>query len=974
MSRKKLVSICALVVLLTMACGIVEANWSEDFNDMTFDQTWQWYCIQDVTKTFTHTIQDGPGSNDFLVLSEPLSVDVNGSAFGMGIGSQEEFTDVRLGAVLNADGQASSSKQSIYAISGRTQYFNHPGGGGVLPYPGVYASGYALLMSWENAPARLEIEVQKYICLSSIMSTSFIVQIPGADPDKSYYAVLDIVGSNPVYVTGSLYEYKGGPLVARTPTLIDTDLKDWWEDADDTDTFWIVDVKVFPITNFMDKNYRKSGIGVLNEDPTPPGYRVTFDDVSSISNGPAAVNLSPADGATGVSLNADLSWKEAAFATSRDLWFGKAGKMQKVTPSPAGKTYDPGTLELGKTYQWQVDEIGPPTVTGYLWSFTTIPCLVVDDFEKYTNSDPNIIYKTWKDGLGYSPGNGTGSQAGYRAPDYAEVTVVHEGKQSLPVDYNNAKLPYYSEVDRTFDTPQDWTAYGVKALTLWLRGYPSVPPGTFVESPLGTYTMTASGTDIGDVPDLRKPSKFHDEFRYAYIQVSGNYAIAVKVESITDTDAWAKAGVMIRDSLDANSMHVMACITPTSGISFQYRATAGGGSTSSTQTGLTVPYWIVLERAGDSFTAYYSPTGAQGSWTLLGSTTITMPDPVYIGLSLTAHNAAATCTSVFSNVMFAPPTTPSWTSRDIGIKSNTAAPLYVTLQDSGQKSATVTYKDPNNNVDPNIVLTTTWQPLDIALKDFADVNDVNLAAIKKITIGIGNRSAPQAGGIGTIYVDDIRLYPTRCIPDRIKGDLNNDCFPDYTDLDILADNWLTPGGVSSGLKGEYWYTDGGGPPTNAWVTLMLTRTDLTVDFGWGTGVPDPSMRADDFAVRWTGQVKPLYSETYTFTTNTDDGARLWVNNQLVVDWWFEQGATDHSGTISLQAGTEYPIRFEYYENGGDAVARLYWQSASQARQIIPSDRLSSSKAKIADINKDGTVDFRDYAFLAEKWLEEILWP
>jgi hypothetical protein len=392
---------------------------------------------------------------------------------------------------------------------------------------------------------------------------------------------------------------------------------------------------------------------------------------------------------------------------------------------------------------------------------------------------------------------------------------------------------------------------------------------------------------------------------------------------------------------------------------------------------------VGLTRKGNDFTAVYRQLDTD-DWTTLGATTLTMADPVCIGLSLTSHNASATCTAVFSNVglyIVEPdntltPVTPSWTSRDIGIKSNVAAPLYVTLQDSGQKSATVTYKDPNNNVDPNIVLTTTWQPLDIALKDFADVNDVNLAAIKKITIGIGNRSAPQQGGTGTIYVDDIRLYLPRCIPDRVKGDLNNDCFVDYYDLDILTDNWLLPSGLNSGLKGEYYYSSGEGPPVNAWVTLMLTRTDPTVNFDWGTTIPPaPGMRLDDFAVRWTGLVTPQYTETYTFTTNTDDGARLWVNNQLVVDWWQEQGATDRSGTIALQAGQEYPIRFEYYENGGDAVARLYWQSASQARQIIPSDRLSASKAKIADINNDGTVDFRDYAILAEKWLEEVLlWP
>ena len=70
----------------------------------------------------------------------------------------------------------------------------------------------------------------------------------------------------------------------------------------------------------------------------------------------------------------------------------------------------------------------------------------------------------------------------------------------MPFDYNNTKSPYYSEADRTFAATQDWTAYGVNLLSLWLRGYP-VSVGSFVESPAGTYTMTASGTDIWNVPD-----------------------------------------------------------------------------------------------------------------------------------------------------------------------------------------------------------------------------------------------------------------------------------------------------------------------------------------------------------------------------------------------------------------------------------------------------------------------------------------
>jgi hypothetical protein len=193
---------------------------------------------------------------------------------------------------------------------------------------------------------------------------------------------------------------------------------------------------------------------------------------------------------------------------------------------------------------------------------------------------------------------------------------------------------------------------------------------------------------------------------------------------------------------------------------------------------------VAIERQGDMFYGACSPDGS--NWTTVGQMTITMTDPVYIGLSLTAHNAAATCTAVFTNVSInqSPPQLTS--HQDIGLKNNTAAPLSVTLQDSSQNTATVT------NPDPNAVLTNTWQPWDIALEDFADVN---LAAIKKITIGVGNRIAPAPGGTGTLYFDDICLYPPRCMLDRVKsiGDFTGDCFADYADLDKLAKQWLASG-------------------------------------------------------------------------------------------------------------------------------------------------------------------------------------
>ena len=120
---------------------------------------------------------------------------------------------------------------------------------------------------------------------------------------------------------------------------------------------------------------------------------------------------------------------------------------------------------------------------------------------------------------------------------------------------------------------------------------------------------------------------------------------------------------------------------------------------------------------------------------------------------------------------------------------------------------------------------------------------------------------------------------------------------------------------------------------------VLSRTDATVQFGWGSGSPDPSIGSDTFSVRWSGWVKPDYTQTYSFYTNTDDGARLWVNGQQLVNKWVNQGTTEWSGTIPLSAGQLYPIVFEYFENAGGATAELRWSSPSRPKQIIPQGKL-----------------------------------
>ena len=148
-------------------------------------------------------------------------------------------------------------------------------------------------------------------------------------------------------------------------------------------------------------------------------------------------------------------------------------------------------------------------------------------------------------------------------------------------------------------------------------------------------------------------------------------------------------------------------------------------------------------------------------------------------------------------------------------------------------------------------------------------------------------------------------------------------------------------GNGIGLLGQYWSTTTSATFTNLTFNASptLTRTDAVVNFNWSTGSPDPSISADDFIVRWTGSVQPQFNETYTFYSTTDDGVRLWVNGQLLIDDWVDQAATTKSGSITLNAQQLYNIRMEYYQNGGDASAVLQWSSPSTTQAIIPQTQL-----------------------------------
>jgi RHS repeat-associated protein len=139
--------------------------------------------------------------------------------------------------------------------------------------------------------------------------------------------------------------------------------------------------------------------------------------------------------------------------------------------------------------------------------------------------------------------------------------------------------------------------------------------------------------------------------------------------------------------------------------------------------------------------------------------------------------------------------------------------------------------------------------------------------------------------------------------------------------------------AGTGLLGRYYDNED-------FTDLRLVRIDPNVSTWYGDGSPDPLIGIDTFSIRWTGYVLPRFSETYTFSVEAADGARLWVNNQLVVDHYScMPDGCEGSGNIALTAGTPYGVRLDFHDALDSAGVILRWSSTTQAREIIPQSQL-----------------------------------
>jgi hypothetical protein len=218
-----------------------------------------------------------------------------------------------------------------------------------------------------------------------------------------------------------------------------------------------------------------------------------------------------------------LSWIAGARTTSHDIYFGE--DVEAVTNATVENpgiyrghqsvnvtTYDPGPLEWDKTYYWRVDEVNETERDspwkGNVWSFTTndfTSVAIVDDFEIYTDEEGSRIYENWIDGFNVAT---NGSQVGYTFAPYAEQTIVHSGQQSMPMDYNNVDEPWYSEAERMWEAPQDWTINEADTLTLYFQGEADNNPEPLyvsVEDSVGQIaTLTHPDADAVQATKWRK--------------------------------------------------------------------------------------------------------------------------------------------------------------------------------------------------------------------------------------------------------------------------------------------------------------------------------------------------------------------------------------------------------------------------------------------------------------------------------------
>ena len=471
----------------------------------------------------------------------------------------------------------------------------------------------------------------------------------------------------------------------------------------------------------------------------------------------------PADGSNEALVAPILMWHAGQTAQSHHVYFSadRAAVTDGAADADQGLVtelnFAPGELEPATSYYWRVDEVVPDGTerTGDVWSFTKI--LPLDDFEGYTDEEGSRIYEAWIDGWV----NDTGSTVGYVEAPFAEQEIVHGGTQSMPLDYNNVGAPHYSEAEFDFGSAQDWTASGVEMLTLHIQGssadlaVPRVSPPPVLDAEMEDLWLTASvqAIDIAINGEVDSPADCSGSFRALcdseYLYVLVDVSDETLVQDSDPTQGWHDDRIEIFVDGD-NSKSTSA----DSVNDYQYCFRWNHGQVEvpvewyhSPQSLQGVEYAVVTTDAGYRFEvaipwlSMIDETPSAGF--IFGMDVIINDDDdggdrdtqlaAYVEGTTNPHTPNLWATAVV--------TEPG---------AGDADRFYVAIQDTANHTAVVVHPD------PELAKAMDWVKWQIPLSDFADAG-VNLDAVRRIFIGLGDRDNPAPGNAGVLFIDDIYL-------------------------------------------------------------------------------------------------------------------------------------------------------------------------------------------------------------------------
>lgn len=484
-----------------------------------------------------------------------------------------------------------------------------------------------------------------------------------------------------------------------------------------------------------------------------------------------------------------LQWEAGSSSASHNVYLSKDREAVETFQPEAflgnqtENEVEVAGLSWDTQYYWRVDEVneareGCPWFAP-IWEFTTLGTLVIDDFESYTTGTPDRIFETWfdrewftVDGQTVYWGNGTQMEVGeyfylydrhYDAEYFGwlgSFNTQYEGWFSMPLKYDNSLWPFYSETQRYFDPPMDWTTNGYNEMAhLSLQYQGTAMPASSIDWSDGKAIVTGAGRDLFETTD---------QCTFISMPMSGDFTMVVEVNDVEYTAEWARAGIMVREGLEAGARHVSAVVTPAKQAECLYRSVKGAKPRT---TGDYVPFeefnhWIRLTRQSYRFTAEHSTNGQD--WQPLGQwVSLLLSDPVEVGLVVNSADSTTEvegkeissitlCRAVFHTVQINGEPVPAFEKlTDIGIEYNDPDHLYMAVTDAQGRKAILVHPD-----DPNALMREQWTEWRVPLLDL-QTQGLDITQIAEMALGVGDTPEPgvprEPGGEGKFYVDLIRL-------------------------------------------------------------------------------------------------------------------------------------------------------------------------------------------------------------------------